>query len=151
MSRKSCVLDASVLLHDPLVFQHFEGHDIIIPAVVLEELDRKKTGHDEMAKNARSVMHFIDNLSKQGDIRQGVSFNESSSLRILLDADHKISKNFPLSFAPDRVRNRVISLAFGRKELGDNICLVSKDPVTKIMAETMGVETQNYRGTRDSY
>ena len=62
MSKKTFVLDTNVLLHDPSCLFRFEEHDIFIPMVVLEELDAAKKGTSEIARNARQVSRFLDDL-----------------------------------------------------------------------------------------
>ena len=60
--RKIFVLDTNVLLHDPTSLYRFEEHDLFIPMVVLEELDNSKKGTSEVARNARQVSRFLDEL-----------------------------------------------------------------------------------------
>lgn len=151
MGKKTCVLDASVLLHDPDAIHRFNNHLIILPSVVLEELDRKKAQHDEIGRNARQVMRFIDNVSKLGDIRKGVDLEKGGTVKIFLDPENRKKKGFPLQFAPDRARNRLLTVTHKLGEVGEKVFLVSKDPVTKIMAETIGIQTQNYKSTKDTF
>lgn len=151
MAKRTYVLDASVLLHDPEVFNHFKSHHIILPSVVLEELDRKKGQNDEIGRHARHVMRFIDNVSKQGNIRQGISLDNGTSIRVLLDAEQKKKRNLPVHFTPDRARHRLLSTAHKLKEIGEAVSVVSKDPVTKILAETIGIETYSYKTVREHY
>ncbi len=151
MAKRTYVLDASVLLHDPEVFNHFKNHHIILPSVVIEELDRKKGQSDEMGRHARHVMRFIDNASKGGNIRKGVTLENGSTLRILLDTEQKKKKNTPLHFTPDRARHRLLATAHNLMDIGEMVSVVSKDPVTKILAETIGIETYSYKTIREHY
>jgi len=73
--RKLFVLDTNVLLHDPSSLFRFEEHDLFIPMVVLEELDRCKKGLTDTARNARQSSRFLDELISQTDLsalREGV-------------------------------------------------------------------------------
>ena len=56
------VLDTNVLMHDPTALFRFEEHDVFIPMTVLEELDNGKKGTSEVARNARQVSRFINEL-----------------------------------------------------------------------------------------
>ena len=67
MARKSFVIDTNVLLHDPEAIKKFKDNDVIIPLVVLEELDTMKRLTDELGKNARHVMRYIDSLKNGGE------------------------------------------------------------------------------------
>lgn len=151
MAKKSLVLDTSVLIHDPDVFSHYKGHTILVPNVVLEELDRKKGQNDEVGRHARQVMRYIDYWSKKGDIRHGVEIEGGSNLKILLDVDQKKKTTFPLMHTPDRSRHRLLSSTYELKEGGGSVTLLSKDPVTKILAETVGIETGSHQSQRERF
>ena len=56
------VLDTNVLMHDPTALFRFQEHDIFLPMVVLEEMDRSKKGVSEVARNVRQVSRFLDEL-----------------------------------------------------------------------------------------
>ena len=62
------MLDTNVLLQDPFSIYSFEDNDVIIPAVVLEEIDSKKRYMDEIGRNARQVARMIDGMRKTGQI-----------------------------------------------------------------------------------
>ena len=151
MTKKSLVFDASVLLHDPDSMHHYPNETMILPSVVIEELDQKKHFNNEMGKNARYVMRWIDQLSKRGNISQGVRLENGSHVKILLDEEHKKRKSGATVFTSDRNRHRILAVAFQLQQEGGEVLLVSKDPVTKILAETAGIETQNYRSIREHY
>lgn len=60
--KKIFVLDTNVLLHDPKAIFTFKEHEVVIPAVVLEEIDSKKRNADEIGRNARNVSRLLDGL-----------------------------------------------------------------------------------------
>jgi len=62
--RKIYVLDTNVLLHDPQAPLKFEDNVVVIPAVVLEEIDAKKRLQDEIGRNARQVSRLLDASGK---------------------------------------------------------------------------------------
>ncbi len=61
-SKKLFILDTNVLMHDPTCIFRFQEHDIFIPMVVLEELDRAKKGHSDIARNVRQISRFFNDL-----------------------------------------------------------------------------------------
>ena len=69
---KIYVLDTNVLLQDPNSIFSFEENEVIIPAVVLEEVDSKKRYIDEIGRNARQVARLIDNMRETGKLHEGV-------------------------------------------------------------------------------
>lgn len=150
MSNDTFIFDTSVLLHDPEALHHFPSHQIILPGVVLEDLDRKKHLSDEMGRHARETMRFIDNMAKKGDISKGILLSNGSLLKVLLDKEQKSGK-YQGSFCPDRSRNRLLASSFALKETGINVKLISKDPITKILAETMGIITEAYKPIRENF
>jgi len=62
------VLDTNVLLQDPYSIFSFEDNEVVIPAVVLEEVDSKKRNMDEIGRNARQVSRLIDGLRQAGKL-----------------------------------------------------------------------------------
>ena len=61
-SRRIFVLDANVLIDDPAALFRFDEHDVHLPMVVLEELDARKKGVSEGARNVRQVSRFIHEM-----------------------------------------------------------------------------------------
>ncbi len=61
-ARRTFVLDTNVLMHDPSAIFRFKEHDVFLPMVVLEELDKGKKGLSEVARNVRQVSRFLDEL-----------------------------------------------------------------------------------------
>ncbi len=62
MSKKTYVIDSNVLIHDPRCIFKFDEHDIKIPIVVLEELDKLKKDSREVGRSARVVTRYIKEL-----------------------------------------------------------------------------------------
>ena len=62
--RRLFVLDTNVLMHDPTAIFRFAEHDIFLPMVVIEELDANKKGLSEVARNARQVSRFLDDMMR---------------------------------------------------------------------------------------
>src|ERR1041384_3240629 len=75
-ANKLFVLDTNVLMHDPTSLFRFEEHDIYLPILTLEELDNNKKGMTEVARNARQVSRFLDELvstNPESSIAEGIS------------------------------------------------------------------------------
>jgi PhoH-like ATPase len=151
MVKKSCLLDASVLLHDPKAFHSYAMHDVIVPSVVLEELDRKKSVQGQVGKNAQIAIKYIDNVSKMGDLQDGVTFEKGGSFRIIMETleDKKESTTFNLGL--DSTRSRLLSSAKGLKQSGLDLVVISKDPLTKMIAQTIGINSESYQSNQDTY
>lgn len=79
--KKIYVLDTNVLLQDPRAIFQFEEHEVVIPAVVLEEVDSKKRYMDEIGRNARHVSKILDGLRGKGKLHEGVGTQGGGRVR----------------------------------------------------------------------
>jgi PhoH-like ATPase len=151
VSRKSFVIDTNVLLHDPDSIKKFRDNDVIIPLVVLEELDTMKRLSDELGKNARYIMRYIDSLKnlKKGTLAEGIEIENGIRVKIHFELKPPEKKTFPLTL--DRITNKILLIAFLLKEQGERVVLVSKDFVTRVKAEAIGLEAEDYENLKFSY
>jgi len=149
MTQDIYVLDTNVLLHDPQVFQRFEGEKVVIPVTVLEELDRLKKFTDELGKNARHALRFIDGLGRRGDLDKGVKFDDKGELRVVVDMKNGRSA-FPLH--SEHRAHRVLQSAYELKEKEKApVVVVSKDFLVRVKAGALGLKSQDYKTIRESY
>ena len=151
MTRKTIVIDTNVLLHDPDAISKFKDNDVVIPMGVLEELDGMKRLSDDLGKNARYVIRYIDSLkeSNQGNLHSGVPIENGGTVRIHVDNRSIEKKPFPLPM--DRNTNRILLAAFQIKEMGEKVLLVSKDFVMRVKAEAIDIEAEDYENLKESY
>lgn len=151
MSRKTFVIDTNVLLYDPNAISKFKGNDVAIPLGVLEELDNMKRQSDELGKNARFIVRYIDSLkeSQKGNLHNGVPIEDGISVRIHIDTKICEKKGFPLPL--DRNNHKILLAAYQLKEKGENVVLVSKDFVMRVKAEAIGIEAEDYENLKVSF
>ncbi len=151
MTRKTFVIDTNVLLHDPDAIGKFRDSDVIIPLNVLEELDTMKRFSDELGKNARHMLRFIDSLKKRnaGDLHGGVKIENGIVVRVLVDMKPGEKTAFPLS--PERSANKILLIAYKLREQGEQVVIVSKDFVVRVKAEAIGLEAEDYENLKFSY
>ncbi|EKE02399.1 MAG: hypothetical protein ACD_20C00393G0001, partial [uncultured bacterium] len=151
MIRKTFVIDTNVLLYDPSAIKKFQNNDVIIPLLVLEELDALKRKSDELGKNAREVIRYIDSLkgSNKGDLNRGIVIEEGPRVKIFLDKKSKVINSFPLPL--DRISNKILLIAYILKEEGQRVIFVSKDFVSRVKAEAMGLEVEDYENLKVSF
>ncbi len=151
MARKTFILDTNVLLHDPDAIGKFRDNDVIIPLSVLEELDSMKRFSDELGKNARHVIRFIDALKarKSGDLHSGVKIDDGIVVRVLVDTKPGEKTSFPLS--PERSANRILFVAYKLRESGLQVVIVTKDFVVRVKAEALGLDAEDYENLKFSY
>ncbi len=143
MIKKCFVIDTNVLLHDPRSLFTFEDNEVVIPLVVLDELDKKKQGHDETAKHARMVIRSLDKLRTQGSIHDGVPTPAGGIIRVELNHRDKC----PSDLDPNRADNRLISVALGLMETLEKdrkITLITKDINLRVKCDALEVPTEDY-------
>ena len=109
VTRKTYVLDTCVLLADPLSLLRFDEHDVVLPLVVVEELDRQKTRVDEVGANARRAIRTLESLgaSERGGLRTAVQLDSGGTLRIELNGTH--SDRLPNALNPATPDHRILA------------------------------------------
>jgi len=144
-TRKIYVLDTNVLIHDPNALQHFDEHDVVLPIVVLEEMDKVKKGFDELAHNVREASRQLDALSEQcQDLTQGCPLPGGG--RLFFELNHRALKTLPEGLAASN-DNRIIAvtIAIQQEHTDRLVVLVSKDINLRIKARALGLRTEDYR------
>jgi PhoH-like ATPase len=140
------VLDTCVLLADPNSPLRFDKHDVVLPLVVVEELDRMKTRMDEVGTNARSAIRLLEQLgaSRPGGLSRAASLPSGGSLRIELNGI--VSERLPAVFDPATPDHRILATCLNMADAGLDPVLVTKDAALRIKGAQLGVEVQDYRG-----
>ena len=154
------VLDTNVLMHDPTSIFRFKEHDIFLPMVVLEELDRGKKGLSEVARNVRQVSRFLDDLMSGATKEQidlglplpgipngnGHSGEGDEHGRLFFQTRHLIQK-LPDSLPGEIPDNTILSIALALQDefpRYESVTLVSKDINLRIKAAVMGIRAEDY-------
>ena len=113
--RKTFIIDTSVLLYDKCSIHSFPGCDIIIPLVVLDELDRFKDKQGMLGENARYVNRFLDDLRQDGNLHEGIEIFNNQTIRV--EINH--SSNVPQGLDPSAGDNRIITVANELSKVND--------------------------------
>ena len=137
-------LDTNVLLYDAESLFAFDDNTVIIPLVVLEELDRKKSRMDEVGQNARRVSRHLDKLRKQGSLSDGVALKSGGVIRITKRLE--VSDEMPEEIIDNPIADNVILTdAFHLfKEHGDNVTLITKDINLRVKCDVLGIPCDDY-------
>ncbi len=138
------VLDTSVLLSDPAAFRRFTDHEVVVPLVVISELEGKRH-HPELGWFARQSLRMLDELRiKFGRLDQPVLCNdEGGTLRVELN--HADQSALPHGFRNDSNDTRILSVALGLAAEGREVTLVSKDMPLRVKAAAVGLTADEYR------
>ncbi|HWQ95473.1 MAG TPA: PhoH family protein [Gammaproteobacteria bacterium] len=152
------VLDTNVLMHDPAAIFRFQEHDVYIPMVVLEELDAGKKGMSEVARNARQVSRFLDELmcnASKEEIDQGLqlpSLNHLSSAGAdatrgrLFFQTRILETTLHDALPTNKPDNNILATAFAlqRQRPDVTVVLVTKDINLRIKAAVLGIYVEDY-------
>lgn len=143
-SRKTFVLDTSVLLADPGALHRFAEHEVIIPIAVIGELETKRD-HPELGYFARAALRALDDLRiTHGRLDQPLTVTpEGGTLSVELN--HTDLSTLPHGFLRDGTNDsRILAIAKNLMSDGKNVVLVTKDLPLRVKASSVGVEAQEY-------
>jgi PhoH-like ATPase len=144
VQRRTYVLDTSVLLADPASFTRFDEHHVVIPVVVITELEAKRH-HPELGYFARQALRYLDDLRiSHGRLDAEVPVGDlGGTARVELN--HIDSQVLPAGFRLGDNDTRILSVARSLANEGHDVVLVSKDMPLRIKASSIGLEAQEYR------
>lgn len=140
---KTFVLDASVLLHDPLSIYQFDDNRVIIPEASIEQLNNCKRAKNELGNNAREILNILDELSKNtGSLVNGIDLGNGF---LKIELDHPGEK-LDLQLTAHGQLVRVLKICKYLETLTDNpVIMVSKDVFSRVLANTLQIEAQDYK------
>lgn len=144
VARKSYVLDTSVLLSDPKAALRFAEHEVIIPIVVISELEKKR--HDsDLGYYARAALRLLDELRvKHGGLNGSLTLNEEGG-RLLVELNHVSEIVLPAGFRQGDNDSRILAVAKSYADEGRDVTVVSKDLPMRVKASAMGLAAEEYR------
>ncbi|MGJ6980863.1 PhoH family protein [Aestuariimicrobium soli] len=138
------VLDTSVLLSDPRALLRFAEHAIVLPIVVITELEAKRH-HPELGYFARSALRLLDDLRiRHGRLDLPVPVNEQGGM-LHVELNHTDQSRLPTGFQLGDNDTRILAVALNFKHEGHDVVLVSKDLPMRVKASSVGLEAQEYR------
>lgn len=141
---KTYVLDTSVLLSDPNALFRFEEHDVVLPVVVLTELEAKRT-HPELGYFARSVLRLLDDLRvKHGRLDAPVPIGDLGGT-LHVELNHSDMAALPSGLRLPDNDTRILAVARNLANAGKEVVVVSKDLPMRIKASSAGLQAEEYR------
>jgi PhoH-like ATPase len=141
---RTYVLDTSVLLSDPAAFSRFDEHLVVLPVVVITELEAKRH-HPELGYFARQALRFLDDLRiEHGRLDAELPVNDLGGT-VKVELNHTDSGVLPAGFRLADNDNRILSVACNLAAEGHDVVLVSKDLPLRVKAASVGLAAQEYR------
>lgn len=136
------VMDTNVLLIDPAAYLKFDTSTIVIPLIVIEEIDSFKRETSPIGKAAREFIRFLDDLRKTGKLTEGVPLEtggklvvkivEQKDIRLPSGLDRKVKDNY------------ILAAAMQFRDEGYIVSLVTKDADLRIKTDVIGIDAQDY-------
>ena len=139
--KKTYILDTNVLLYSPGAIYSFEDNNVIIPEVVLEELDNIKKMNNDLGANARHVARELDKLRLSGSLSEGVNLPKGGKLKVVTNF---YNTEIPEAWNISKPDNRIIQICKALKEKGEDVCLITKDIFERIKADTVGIKSEDF-------
>lgn len=143
-SVRTYVLDTSVLLADPGAINRFAEHEVVLPVVVITELEGKRH-HPELGFFARSALRILDDLRvTHGRLDEPVPVGEEGGT-VRVELNHTDADSLPSGFRLGDNDTRILAVARNLANEGYDVTLVSKDLPLRIKASAVGLDAEEYR------
>jgi PhoH-like ATPase len=138
------VLDTSVLLSDPQALRRFAEHEVVVPLVVLAELEAKRH-HPELGWAARETLRMLEDLRlAHGSLLRPMPANDDGgTLRV--EVNHTETAGFPAALSVDTNDHRILAVARNLATEGRDVTVVTKDLPLRLKASIVGLEADEYR------
>lgn len=142
--RLTYVLDTSVLLSDPKSMFRFDEHEVVLPLVVITELEAKRH-HPELGYFARTALRLLDDLRvREGRLDHALPVGEAGGT-IRVELNHADPGVLPAGFRLGDNDSRILAVAKNLAVEGREVVVVSKDLPMRVKASAVGLEAQEYR------
>lgn len=148
MKEKIYILDTSVILYDHNAYKKFKKNDIILPSVVLEEIDQFKKGNETINFEAREFTRVIDRLSEDFPLNDWIPIGTEDLGRMKVSFElHDATLDAEHIFQEEKNDHKILNVAlyyyeqFKQKE----VILVSKDVNLRVKAKSLGLKAQDYQ------
>ena len=144
--KKTFVLDTNVILHDYRSIYYFTNNHIVIPKLVLEELDKFKKGNDLINFHAREFARELDKISEKDFFDKGAALGKGRG-RLFIQPGVKFSQKMKDSFSDDTPDHRILAVTeyISEKMKGQKVILVTKDMNLRMKARSLGLQAEDYK------
>jgi len=142
-AQRTYVLDTSVLLSDPRAIFRFAEHEVVLPVVVISELEKKRND-PELGYFARQALRYLDNLRiKHERLDMPISVGDGGTLRVELN--HTNDTALPSGLRLGDNDTRILAVALNLSNEGLDVVVVSKDLPLRVKASSIGLAAEEYR------
>ncbi|MER6761479.1 MULTISPECIES: PhoH family protein [Amycolatopsis] len=138
------MLDTSVLLSDPWAVTRFAEHAVVLPLVVISELEAKRH-HSELGWFARESLRLLDDLRlKHGRLDAPIPIGDQGGT-LQVELNHTDPSVLPVGFRTDSNDHRILACALNLATEQPQVVLVTKDIPLRVKAGAVGLTADEYR------
>ena len=168
MPKKLFILDTNVLLSDPKCINSFQENDILLPMIVLEELDKHKSRQDEVGVNARAIVRRLEDLRRKGSLHKGVKLPGKGKGVLRIGSVSKLAiQALPFEFSADKADNVILATAMmlSKKPIKKvlpsegtqvvvkppkytQVVLITRDVNLRLKCDSLGIPTEDYKNSK---
>ncbi|MCU1499702.1 MAG: ATP-binding protein [Acidimicrobiales bacterium] len=142
--QRTYVLDTSVLLADPRALVRFDEHAVVLPIVVLMELEAKRD-HPELGWAARQTLRHLERLRlEHGSLTEAIPVNERGGT-VRVELNHQSTEGLPTTMQAANNDHRILAVAHNLRDDGLDVTVVTKDLPLRLKASIVGLEADQYR------
>ncbi len=143
--RKIFILDTNVVLHDHKCIYNFENNDVIIPIVVLEEVDKFKKGNDQINYQAREFVRDLNQVAGEKLFKEGIPLGSKQG-KLFIATGKPFTQTMQDSFFEKSADHRILAIALHVKEefKTRTVTLVTKDINLRMKAKSLGLYSEDY-------
>ena len=143
MAKKIYVLDTSAYLTDYRVIYSYGSNDIIVPLIVLEELDKCKKRANGVGVNARSIIRIFDELREKGNFQKGIRIRKGAGLIFTKSPD---LNELPIGYDPNVPDHQIIATALTvkKEQSTRKVIVVSNDINLRIKCDAIGLPAESF-------
>jgi len=149
---KTFILDTNVILHDPTCIDQFQENNVIIPLIVIEEMDRFKRGSQVINLNAREFARKLDSLTGDAIFNGGTTIGDGKG-KVKVVITRGLHSEIKDMFKEDTADHRVLSAAYEQYQKAEDkkrVILVTKDVNLRMKAKALGMRSEDYTTDRIS-
>ena len=152
---KFFVLDTNVILHSQAALESFADNTVVLPMTVIEELDRFKSKSDELGRNARAAIRYIDTVREEEEayarnegrepqsLTTGIIHNEAGGKIMVVEDDHlEPTPGLERDMPDNRILRAAVAVQLENQD--ESVILVTKDLNLRIKAAVAGIEPQDF-------
>lgn len=146
---KKYILDTNVLIHDPYSIFSFEEHEVILPLLVIEELDGLKKREGMVGPQARLAARLISELlSQHGTLHEGIVLENGGRLRVELETRDLSAYTELMDIHKNDNIILGVALMIAEKHPDDHVVFVTKDNYARIKGASLGLKVEDYQTDR---